>query len=209
MSANLEAKKQVVEDIKAKINESKSVVLVDYKGLTVAEDTTLRNEFRKANVQYKVLKNTLVRKAFNDLGINSFDADLNGTTAVAFGADETSASKVVIDNAKKFSDKLSAKSAFVDGKYVEFSTPYSGLSKVGKTDATYLSQRSFDMYRFHITDPVYFKEDLKVTIQALGWRSECRYLPLQDDISSVAYWYSDNLKDTYPPFPDKNHLEII
>ena len=119
MSANLEAKKQVVEDIKAKINESKSVVLVDYKGLTVAEDTTLRNEFRKANVQYKVLKNTLVRKAFNDLGINSFDADLNGTTAVAFGADETSASKVVIDNAKKFSDKLSAKSAFVEGKYVD------------------------------------------------------------------------------------------
>ena len=119
MSANLEAKKQVVEDIKAKINESKSVVLVDYKGLTVAEDTTLRNEFRKANVQYKVLKNTLVRKAFNDLGITSFDADLNGTTAVAFGADETSASKVVIDNAKKFNNKLSAKSAFVDGKYVD------------------------------------------------------------------------------------------
>ena len=66
-----------------------------------------------------MLKNTLVRKAFNDLGINSFDADLNGTTAVAFGADETSASKVVIDNAKKFNDKLSAKSAFVDGKYVD------------------------------------------------------------------------------------------
>lgn len=119
MSANLEAKKQVVEDIKAKINESKSVVLVDYKGLTVAEDTQLRNEFRKANVQYKVLKNTLVRKAFNDLGVNSFDADLNGTTAVAFGQDETAASKVIIDNAKKFNDKLSAKSAYVNGEYVD------------------------------------------------------------------------------------------
>ena len=119
MSANLEAKKQVVEDIKAKINESKSVVLVDYKGLTVAEDTTLRNEFRKANVQYKVLKNTLVRKAFNDLGVTSFDADLNGTTAVAFGLDETAASKVIIDNAKKFNDKLTAKSAYVNGEYVD------------------------------------------------------------------------------------------
>ncbi len=119
MSANLEAKKQVVEDIKAKISESKSVVLVDYKGLTVAEDTALRNEFRKANVQYKVLKNTLIRKAFNDLGVTSFDADLNGTTAVAFGPDETSASKVVIDNAKKFDKKLSAKSAYVNGEYVD------------------------------------------------------------------------------------------
>lgn len=119
MSANLEAKKQVVEDIKAKINESKSVVLVDYKGLTVAEDTQLRNEFRKANVQYKVLKNTLVRKAFNDLGVTSFDADLNGTTAVAFGLDETAASKVIIDNAKKFNDKLAAKSAYVNGEYVD------------------------------------------------------------------------------------------
>jgi hypothetical protein len=56
---------------------------------------------------------------------------------------------------------------------------------------------------------VYFKEDLKVTIQALGWRSEGRYLPLQDDISSVAYWYSDTLEDVYPVFPSKNDLEII
>ncbi len=119
MSANIEAKKQVVEDIKAKIGESKSVVLVDYKGLTVAEDTALRNEFRKAGVQYKVLKNTLVRKAFNDLGVTAFDADLNGTTAIAFGQDETSASKIVVDNAKKFEDKLFAKSAYVDGAYID------------------------------------------------------------------------------------------
>lgn len=119
LSANIEAKKQVVEEIKAKISESKSVVLVDYKGLTVAEDTAFRNEFRKAGVQYKVLKNTLVRKAFNDLGITSFDNDLNGTTAVAFGQDEVSASKIVIDNAKKFDNKLFAKSAYVDGAYLD------------------------------------------------------------------------------------------
>lgn len=119
LSANIEAKKQVVEDIKAKIQESKSVVLVDYKGLTVAEDTEFRNEFRKAGVQYKVLKNTLVRRAFNELGVTAFDNDLNGTTAVAFGKDETAASKVVIDNAKKFEDKLFAKSAYVNGEYVD------------------------------------------------------------------------------------------
>ena len=56
---------------------------------------------------------------------------------------------------------------------------------------------------------MYFENDLRVTIQALGWRSEGRYLPLQDDISSVAYWYSDNLEDEYPALPDKDGLEII
>ena len=119
MSANLEIKKQVVEDIKAKIQGAKSVVFIDYKGLTVAEDTEFRSEFRKADCEYKVLKNTLVRKAFNELGVNDFDADLNGPTAVAFGKDETSASKVVVDACKKFNDKISVKSAYVDGSYVD------------------------------------------------------------------------------------------
>ena len=119
LSANIEAKKQIVEDIKAKISASKSVVLVDYKGLTVAEDTAFRNEFRKAGVQYKVLKNTLVRKAFNELGVSAFDADLNGTTAIAFGLEETDASKIVVDNAKKFDNKLFVKSAYVNGEYVD------------------------------------------------------------------------------------------
>ena len=97
----------------------------------------------------------------------------------------------------------------VDGKYREFASPYSGMHKVGKTDETYRSQRYFDMYRWHVTDPVYFKNDLRITIQALGWRSNGRYLPLQDDISSVAYWYSDTLDDVYPEFPTPNELEII
>jgi hypothetical protein len=97
----------------------------------------------------------------------------------------------------------------VNGEYKEYTTPYSGMYKVDGTDATYRSQRRFNMYRWHVTDPVYFKEDLRVTIQALGWRSETRYLPLQDDISSVAYWYSDTLDDEYPVFPSKNDLEIV
>lgn len=97
----------------------------------------------------------------------------------------------------------------VNREYVEFSTPYAGMYKVRGTDNIYKSQRYFNMYRWHIADPIYFKEDLKVTIQALGWRSEGRYLPLQDDISSVAYWYSDTLDDVYPVLPSKNELEII
>ncbi len=97
----------------------------------------------------------------------------------------------------------------VNGEYAEFTTPYSGMYKVSHTDTTYRSQRYFNMYRWHINDPVYFRKDLRVTIQALGWRSGHRFLPLQDDISSVAYWYSDTLDDVYPPLPDANGLEII
>ena len=119
MSANFEAKKLVVEDIKEKIQNAKSVVLVKFNGLTVAEDTELRREFRKNNVEYKVLKNTLVRRAFNDMGITDFDEDLNGPTSVAFGADETGASKVIMEAVKKYQDKVSVKSAFVDGSKVD------------------------------------------------------------------------------------------
>lgn len=97
----------------------------------------------------------------------------------------------------------------VDKQYVEFTTPYSGMYKVGETDDRYHSQRYFDMYRWHITDPVYFKKDLRVTIQALGWRRGDRYLPLQDDISSVAYWYSDNLSDGVREIPTLDELEQI
>ena len=100
MSANKEAKKQIVEDIKAKIQASKSIILIDYKGLTVAEDTAFRSEMRKSNTDYKVLKNTLLKKAFNELDVTAFDSDLNGPTAVAFGADETSAAKVACDMCK-------------------------------------------------------------------------------------------------------------
>ena len=92
--------------------------------------------------------------------------------------------------------------------YREFSTPYTGLYKVETTDEVYRANRRFNLYRWHITDPIYFDEDLKVTIQALGWRRGGRYLPLQDDISSVAFWYSDRLDDEYPTLPDRDGLEI-
>jgi hypothetical protein len=83
------------------------------------------------------------------------------------------------------------------------------MHKISGTDDLYRSQRYFNLYRWHIVDPIYFESDLRVTVQALGWRSGNRYLPLQDDISSVAYWYSDTLDDIYPDFPTKNELEII
>ena len=119
MSANQEAKKVVVQEIREKIENAKSVVLVKFNGLSVAEDTEIRNEFRKQNVEYKVLKNTLVRRAFNDLGVHDFDEDLNGPTSVAFGTDETGASKIVVDAVKKYDGKVAIKSAYVEGNRVD------------------------------------------------------------------------------------------
>ncbi len=119
MSANFEAKKLVVEDIKEKIQNASSVVFVSFSGLSVAEDTELRREFSKNNVEYKVLKNTLIRRAFNDLGVSDFDADLNGPTSVAFGSDETGAAKVIVEAMKKYDTKVSVKSAYVDGVRVD------------------------------------------------------------------------------------------
>lgn len=119
MSANFEAKKVVVAEITEKIKASKSVVFVDYKGLTVAEVSELRNKCREAGCEYKVYKNTLVRKAFNDLGYKDFDEDLNGPTAIAFGSDETAAAKLMVAAAKSYDKKIILKSGFVDNAYVD------------------------------------------------------------------------------------------
>lgn len=93
-------------------------------------------------------------------------------------------------------------------EYQEFSTPYTGLAQVIRPDGVYKSQMRFGLYRWHIVDPIRFKENLKVTIQALGWRSGGRYLPLQDDIASTAYWYQAEPHAAFPKLPDKDYLEI-
>jgi hypothetical protein len=93
-------------------------------------------------------------------------------------------------------------------QYQPFSTPYTGLSLVIKPDGVYQSQQRFSLYRWHIPDPIRFEKDLRVTIQALGWRIGGRYLPLQDDISSVAYWYQAEPHAAFPALPTKDQLEI-
>ncbi len=95
------------------------------------------------------------------------------------------------------------------GGYREFTTPYSGLSKVIRPDGLYNSQMRFSMYRWHITDPVRFNRRLKVVIQALGWRSEGRFLPLQDDISSTAFWYQRLPSSPLPTIQSRDELEIV
>lgn len=95
------------------------------------------------------------------------------------------------------------------GEYGIYSTPFLGMHQVIKPDGLYRSQQRFGMYRWHIMDPIRFDEDLRVTVQALGWRSGGRYLPLQDDISSVAYWYQTEPHNPFPKLPSKDELEVI
>jgi D-arabinan exo alpha-(1,3)/(1,5)-arabinofuranosidase (non-reducing end) len=97
----------------------------------------------------------------------------------------------------------------VNGQYVTYTTPYLGMHQVLRPDGLYRSQTRFGMYRWHIADPIRFKRDLRVDLQALGWRGEGRYLPLQCDIASVAYWYQTLPTSTFPTLPDRDYLEII
>jgi len=94
-------------------------------------------------------------------------------------------------------------------EYTEFTTPYPGLPQVIRPDGHYRANTRFGLYRWHIMDPIRFQSDLRVTIQALGWRSGGRYLPLRDDIASVAYWYQTLPTAPFPPLPDRDALEII
>ena len=92
--------------------------------------------------------------------------------------------------------------------YTEFSTPYTGLHQVIKGDGHYSIAQRFGLYRWHLKDPIRFDKDLKVTIQALGWRDGGRYLPLQDDIATTVFWYQTEPHNPFPALPDKDHLEV-
>jgi len=94
-------------------------------------------------------------------------------------------------------------------RYQEFTTPYTGLSLVARPDGLYQSQERFGLYRWHIMDPIRFENDLRVTIQALGWRTDGTYLPLQDDIASVAFWYQAEPHAAFPALPAREALEIV
>ena len=95
------------------------------------------------------------------------------------------------------------------GEYGVFSTPYSGLPQVIKPDGLYQSQQRFGLYRWHIMDPIRFERDLRVDIQALGWRGDRRYLPLQDDIASTAFWYQTEPHAPFLALPNCDALEVI
>lgn len=93
-------------------------------------------------------------------------------------------------------------------RYLPYTTPYAGFHEI-RQDTLYRSQKRFGMYRWHLADPIRFERELRITMQALGWREGGRYLPLQDDIASVAYWYQTLPTEEFPPLPDKDCLEVV
>jgi hypothetical protein len=99
------------------------------------------------------------------------------------------------------------------GQYGTFSAPFSGLPQAIRPDGFERTQQRFGMYRWHVMDPIRFERDIRVTVQALGWRSSLegkrRYLPLQDDIASTAFWYQAEPHAPFPNLPGADELEVI
>ena len=113
----LSEKQAIVEALAERIKNAEAGILVDYKGITVAEDTALRTELRKEGVEYTVVKNTLTRKALDKLGMNELDSVLNGTTSLATADNDPIAPfRILSDYSKKLNERFNIKAAFMDGK---------------------------------------------------------------------------------------------
>ncbi len=125
----LESKKKIVDEIKSKYKDAKSVIFVNYKGINVAQDTKLRKDFREKSVEYKIYKNRLIKIALDELGIKDYDPTfLEGSTSVAFGKDEVGAASVLF-NTMKDVKCLEAKFGIINGEVVD-SAKIEALSKI-------------------------------------------------------------------------------
>ena len=118
----LSEKQAIVAELTEKIQKATSGVIVNYKGITVEEDTALRKECRETNVDYAVVKNTLLRFAFNNTGLSELDELLNGTTSLALCDDAVAPARVMANYADKLKDKFEIKGGFMDGKPVDMET---------------------------------------------------------------------------------------
>ena len=118
----LSEKQAIVAALTEKLQNAAAGLIVDYKGITVAEDTALRADCRENNVDYAVVKNTLLRYAFNNTGLNDLDDLLNGTTSLALADDPVAPARVMADYAKKLDGKFEIKGGFMDGKVVDMAT---------------------------------------------------------------------------------------
>ena len=117
--AKVELKAPIVDEIKGYVSDAKSAVLVDYRGLTVEQDTKLRKQLREAGVVYKVYKNTMLHLAFDGTDVAQLDKDLEGPTAIAFGIEDETAPARIINNFAKEAEALEIKSGVVDGEYYD------------------------------------------------------------------------------------------
>ena len=114
--AKVELKQPIVQEISETIKDAQSVVVVDYRGLTVAEDTQLRKQLREAGVSYKVYKNTLVTRAAKELGIEGIAEYLNGPVSMAFGYEDVTAPARILNDFAKDHKKLELKAGLVEGE---------------------------------------------------------------------------------------------
>ena len=114
----LQEKEAIVAELAAKMKGAASGVLVDYKGITVAADTKLRNDLRAAGVDYGVYKNTLLLRAAKQIGYDALEPILHGTTALAVSGDLVAPAKVLSEYAKKSAGKFSIKAGFVEGNII-------------------------------------------------------------------------------------------
>ena len=117
--AKVEIKQPIVDEIKGYAADAKAAVLVDYRGLTVEQDTKLRKELREAGVVYKVYKNTMLIRAFEGTDFAQLDKDLEGPTAVAFSAEDETAPARILSNFAKEAEALQFKSGVVAGTYYD------------------------------------------------------------------------------------------
>ena len=118
----LSEKQAIVATLTEKLKSATSGVIVDYKGITVAEDTELRAQCRANDVEYAVVKNTLLRFAFKEVGFDELDEKLNGTTSLAISNDAVAPARVIADCAKKLEGKFEIKGGFMDGKVIDSAT---------------------------------------------------------------------------------------
>lgn len=118
----LSEKQAVVAQLTDKIQKATAGVIVDYKGITVEEDTALRKECRENSVDYSVVKNTLLRFAFNNTGLGDLDGLLNGTTSLALSDDVVAPARIMANYAKKLENKFEIKGGFMEGKVVDLDT---------------------------------------------------------------------------------------
>ena len=133
----LSEKQAIVEALAKRIQNAGAGILVDYKGITVEEDTALRTEMRKESVNYTVVKNTLTRKALDSLGMSGLDEVLNGTTSLATTeSDPIAPFRIITDYSKKLGDRFNVKAAFMEGKVLD-AGEIEMMSTLGSKDALY------------------------------------------------------------------------
>jgi len=133
----LSEKQAIVAALTERIKNASSGVFVDYKGITVAQDTELRTELRKNDVEYSVIKNTLTRFALDDCGLKEIDPILNGTTSLATSTgDPIAPFRIISDYSKKLNDMFNIKAAFMDGKVLN-ETEIAEISALPSKDALY------------------------------------------------------------------------